>query len=175
MNTLDLWLLGLLAAFVVYGWRSGLVHMVGSLVGSVLGVILASRWYEGVSTWIAAFFGTNPLVAKVFAFGIVLALANRAVGLAFSLVGRVIDIIKIIPGIAGFNRLGGVVLGLAEGALTIGLTLFVATKFDVSPAWRDGLAASHVAPILIGVAQLVVPLMPAALKYAQSVLTQTLP
>ncbi len=175
MNTLDLWLLGLLGLFVLYGWRAGLIQMVGSFVGTILGVALAGRWYDGFSTWFAGTFQLDPLVAKVVSFAILLGLINRAIGLGFALAARALRIVNWIPGIAGMNRLGGVVLGFLEGVLSIGVTLYVATKFDVGTHWRATLDGSVLVPILTGISQVIVPLLPGALKSIQSILKTQLP
>jgi membrane protein required for colicin V production len=171
MTLLDIILIVVLAAFVLYGFKNGLIQMLGSLVGLVLGVFLASRWYEPFSSWLASSFNWNPLVAKLVGFAILMALLNRAIGIAFWAVYKIFNILKIIPGVGSLNHLGGAIVGFVEGMLTIGIVVYVATKFNVSPAWTETLKGSALVPVFNGVAQIVVPLLPGALKSAQSVLT----
>lgn len=175
MTTLDWILLIFLGLFTLNGFRSGLIHMVGALVGTIFSVALAGRWYEGLGSWLGALVFTNDLVAKVVAFAILLVLINRLFGLAFMLLNKVVKIFSIIPGISGLNRLGGGVLGFVEGALVLGVILYFATKFDVGEGWKNGLSQSTVLPILTGIAQIVIPLLPGAIKSVQSVISKTLP
>ncbi|MFH0829101.1 MAG: CvpA family protein [Candidatus Kerfeldbacteria bacterium] len=173
MILLDFILLIILGGFVLYGFRSGLIHMVGSLLGLVLGVYLAGRWYGSFSSWLSSAFHLNPLITQVFAFGLLVFLVNRLIGIAFWFAYKLLGVLRIIPGIGTINRLSGAILGFIEGLLTIGITLFVATKLNVSPAWTETLKNSALVPIFTGISQLVAPLLPGALKSAQSVLTQS--
>ncbi len=174
MTTLDWIILAYIAIAVFNGFRSGLIHMVGALVGTIFSVALAGRWYEGLGSWLGALVFTNDLVAKVAAFVLLLTMFNRLFGLGFMLVNKVVNIVKLIPGISGLNRLGGGVLGLLEGVLVLGLTLYVATKFDVGEGWTNGLAESKLLPLFTGIAQIVVPLLPGAIKSVQSVVNKSL-
>lgn len=170
MNILDLILLVILGAFTLYGFRIGIVQMLGSLVGLVLGVYLAGRWYAPFSSWLVTAFNVNPFIAQVFGFAILLTLLNRVIGIAFWIAYRIFNILKILPGVGTINHLGGAVVGFVEGFLTIGITLFLATRFNVSPTWVDTLKHSALVPVFTSVAGLIVPLLPGVLKSAQSVL-----
>ncbi len=170
MNLLDIILLVILGAFTLYGFKIGLIQMLGSLVGLVLGVYLAGRWYAPFSSWLVTAFHVNPYIAQVFGFAILLMLLNRVIGIGFWMAYRVFNILKILPGVGTINHLGGAVVGFVEGFLTIGVTLFLATRFNVSPVWVDTLKHSAFVPIFTGVSGLVVPLLPGVLKSAQSVL-----
>lgn len=170
MNTLDIVILVYLGLTVLNGLRSGLIHMLGSLVGVIVGVALAGRWYEGLGQWLGAFVFSDPLIAQVAGFAILMLVFNRLFGLAFVLLNKIIRIINIIPGVSGLNKLAGGGLGLLEGVLVSGVVLYLATKFNVSPQWKEALDQSVLRPILVGVAQLVVPLLPGALKSVQSII-----
>lgn len=162
MNTVDLWLLGILALFVLYGLRMGLIHMIGSFIGLILGVFVAGQWYEGFSTWVAGFFSIDPLVAQVLGFGILMTLFNRLVGLIFTVADKLFRIVRLIPGIGAVDRLGGTALGLFEGLLTIGVTLYLATKLNLP--WSAALEQSALAPFFLVAAKAVLPLVPQALR-----------
>lgn len=170
MTILDWILVGYLGLSALNGLKAGFVQMVGSIVGLVAGVVLATRWYEPVGAWLGGFVFSNVLVAKVVAFFLVLVVVTRAVGLIFYLIDRVVKIASIIPGIAAINRLGGLALGVVEGVLILAATLWVATRFDISPQWASGLSSSALTPILTGISNVLMPLLPQALKAAQSVL-----
>lgn len=170
MTVLDWVILGYLGLSILNGLKAGLVQMVGSFVGLILGVILARQWYEPVGGWLGGLVFTNELVANVVGFFLVLVVVTRATGLAFFVIDKVVKIVSIIPGIAAFNRLGGAVLGLIEGLLLVGATLWVATRFNVSDAWAAGLSSSQLTPLLTGLSQVFAPLFPEVLKAAQSVL-----
>ncbi|MBI4426718.1 MAG: CvpA family protein [Candidatus Kerfeldbacteria bacterium] len=168
MITIDYWLLGLLAAFVLYGLRLGLIHMLGSFLGLILGVFVAGQWYQGFSTWVAGFFSLDPLVAQVLGFGMLTALFNRLVGLLFTVADKLFRIVRLIPGLGTIDRLGGAALGLFEGLITIGVTLYLATKLNLP--WSAALEQSAVVPFFLVAAQAALPLLPQALKSVQSII-----
>ncbi|MBI4092541.1 MAG: CvpA family protein [Candidatus Kerfeldbacteria bacterium] len=170
MTTLDWIILAYIALAVINGFRSGLIHMIGSIIGVVVGVALAGRWYDPVGSWLGAFVFSDPLIAQVVGFSVLMLIFNRLFGLAFVLLNKVIRIINIIPGVSGLNRLAGAGLGFVEAVLIAGVTLYLATKFNVSPGWSEALEQSVLRPMLVGIAQIVVPLLPNAIKSVQSIL-----
>lgn len=170
MNLLDWIIIIYIAGSVLNGLKQGLVRMAGSIVGLVIGVVLAGQWYEVLGSWLSAFVFSNPMVADVVAFFLIVSLVTRAVGIVAAILDNVVKFVSIIPGIAAVNKLAGGALGLLEGVLIVGVTLYFAQKFDVGPAWRDTLVNSALVPFLTGVSQVVVPLLPGAVKSVQSIL-----
>lgn len=168
MNVVDISLLVALGGFVLYGFWFGIIHMVGALVGVVAGALAAGRLYAPVANWVAPMVGDNANLAKIIGFVIVFILVNKLVGLAFWVIEKIFKFIAIIPFLKTFNRLLGAALGLLEGTLVLGLTVYFASRFPVSTGFDTLLADSTVAHALLPVGSILAPLLPLAVRAAQS-------
>lgn len=168
---IDVILLILLFGFVFYGLFFGLIRTVGAFVGVVAGAILASRFYLGVATLIEpVFFGYNNL-GKILTFLILFTLINRIVGFGFYLIEKIFNLISIIPFLKTINRLGGAVLGFITGALTLGLALFVISRYTILESLLGRwLVDSKLAPMFLKFNDLLLPLLPELLKKLQAII-----
>ena len=169
MNVLDISLLVALGGFVLYGFWFGIIHMVGALLGVVVGAVAAGRLYPMVANWIP-FTGDNANLAKIIAFAVVFILVNKLVGLAFWVVEKIFKFIAVIPFLKTFNRLLGAALGLLEGTLVLGLVIYFASKFPAGAAFEMLMRDSPVAHALLPVGKLLAPLLPLAVRAAQSLM-----
>lgn len=170
MTHLDIILLIILGGFTLFGLWFGFIHAFGSLVGTMAGAFLASRFYSPVADWVLQMTGGNENLVKFVVFLLVFIIANRLVGFGFWMVEKIFDIIKIIPFLSSINSLLGGVLGLLEGALVIGLSLFFISKFPFNNWIMTNMVSSEVSASLIKVSSILWPLLPAALKQVQSFL-----
>lgn len=155
----DLILILILFAFGLFGFWFGLIHAVGSLLGTVVGAVVASRYY---TLW------GDSNTTRVIAFIVLYAIASRLTSFLFVAIEKFFKIAKLIPGIAIVNRISGAALGLAEGMIAAGVVLYFLQKFPVGPL--VGLInASPLAGFLIWVGGIAVPLFPEVLRQAQVV------
>jgi uncharacterized membrane protein required for colicin V production len=166
MNYIDVFLLILLGGFMLYGFWFGLIQVIGSLVGLVIGAFAAARFYAALALWLG-FLPDN--LAKVIAFLAILLVISKLVGLLFWLVDRSARIFAIIPFLMMFNRLLGAALACLEGLLLLGFGVWFVARHPWSAALGDTLAASVVARVLNFVGQLLAMLAPAAVWAVKSV------
>jgi membrane protein required for colicin V production len=143
--------------FALFGLWFGFVHTVGSLIGVAVAAFVSGRLYELAPDGIAQF--------AVF-IGIFL-VVHRVVGLLFYFLSKSLKLITLIPLFRTFDRIGGLLFGFIEGVLIVGTVLLVASRFELGAWITSGIAASPVAPILIGIAGIVLPLLPDTLKKVQ--------
>lgn len=169
MTHSDIVLLILLGGFALFGLFTGLIHALGALVGVAAGAFFASRFYGPIAEWVMLFTGGNPNLVKVIVFILIFIIINRLTGFVFWIVEKMFGVIKIIPFLSTINRLLGGILGLAEGTLIIGLTLFFISKFPIGATLTAALAASSVATYLIKISAVLWPLLPLVLRQIQSV------
>jgi uncharacterized membrane protein required for colicin V production len=161
----------LLIGFIVYGLYFGLIRTLGSLLGIVVGAFVASHFYLIVSEWIQTLFFGYENLGKVLVFIIIFFIVNRLVCFLFMLVDRAFDILSIIPFLKSINHLAGAVFGFIEGALVLGLIIYVTSRYTLLDSWFGGLlATSKIAPYLSNFAKILLPLLPEALKKAQSLI-----
>lgn len=170
MTHLDIILLIILGGFTLFGLWFGFLHAIGSLIGTVVGAFVASHYYEPISNWTLSVTGGNPNIVKFIVFIIIFIIANRLVGFVFWLIEKIFSILKIIPFLSTINRLLGGLLGLFEGVLVIGLTLFFISKFPFSEWLTGSMLKSGLAAYLIKISSVLWPLLPAALKQIQSIM-----
>lgn len=168
MSLFDIILLIIIGGFAMFGFWFGLVHTLGSLIGTVLGAYLAGRYYEPMADWLTNITGWGGNVPKVLMFVIAFILINRLVGFGFWIVDKLTGIITRLPFISGINRLLGLILGAVEGAITLGLIFYFIDKIPLSEYIMGYMAGSAVVPKLIGLAGILIPLLPEALKMLNS-------
>jgi len=166
MSVFDVALLVILAGFVFYGLFFGLIRTLGSLIGWLAGLWLTFVFYLTVFDWVKNLFFGHELAGKVITFIVLFTLINRLIGFIFVLLDRTFDLISIIPFLKTINRLAGAALGFIEGGLVLGLALL----FISETAFSGWLAASKVAPFLIGFAKAIMPLLPGLLERVKGVM-----
>lgn len=170
MNLFDIILIIALGGFVLYGLWFGLIHSLGVLVGTILGAFAAGQYYATAATWVQGLAGGSLNAWKVIMFLLIFTIGNRLVGLLFWMVERVFNVLTVIPFLKSINRLAGAVLGLLEGVLVIGLTLYVAERFPFGAWFLKFFPPSVVAKELIRLANILVPLLPEALRALKSLI-----
>lgn len=164
MNILDLVLIIILFFFVATGFRFGLIHTLGALVGTVIGVLIAGRYFEAGAELLKGILFGNTNLAKVIAFIVIFILVSRVVGLVFWIIDKVFKVLAVIPFLRSINRLAGAALGLLEGAVVLGIILIFIDKFPFSEQILPAIETSQMAQWLLGYGKILTPLLPEAVK-----------
>ncbi len=172
MLVVDYILLAMVGWSTVWGFRKGLIRSVGGIVGLVGAVVLASRYYEPAAEFLAPIigFGNNLNLARMIAFVGLLIAVNYAVGFIVSLAERAYTAVAVLPFMQFGNRMLGAALGLLQSSILIGLVLYFAARFPFGTLVENFFDGSRVAPILLGIAGIVQPLLPDAIKQIQSLI-----
>ncbi len=168
MEFIDIILLIIIGGFALFGLWFGFVHTLGSLLGTVLGIYLASRFYEPFSTWVVSVTGWGDNLSRVVMFTVAFIIINRLVGFVFWLLERAFHLVTHLPFIRSIDRLFGFIFGVIEGTITIGFIIFFIERYPLSQPFMEKLSGSIVAPFTVGVATLLWPLLPTALKVLKS-------
>ena len=171
MQLFDVVLIIILAGFVFYGFFFGLIRTFGALVGVVAGAWLASRFYLDVFSWISKWWPGNPNIGKVVSFIICFTVVSHLIGWGFALFEQAFKVATVVPFVKMLNRLFGALFGFIEGALTLGLVLYVAARYlpagTVLAKWLD---ASAIVAFLINFSKILAPLLPEIYKKIQSII-----
>jgi len=173
MPLIDIILLIIIASFGMFGLWFGLIHTLGSLIGTIAGIYLATRFYEPMAGWLANITGWGGNVPKVVMFIIAFIVINRLVGFVFWIIDKVLSLITRLPFIAGINRFMGFIFGLLEGIITLGMIIYFIERFPLSAGIMQKLTESSIAPRLSGVIVILLPLLPEALKMLKSTVDYT--
>lgn len=169
---IDIVLIAILAYFFFWGFSRGLIKAVGSFAGLIVAVVLAGRYFEQIANQYAPYVGLegSPNVAKVIAFIILLVVINRLAMLVVNIIAKAYNTMAVIPGMKLTNRLLGAALGLIEGAVMIGLIVFVVSRFPFGSFVQPFLDSSKVAPIVLSVSGILQPLLPEAIRQIQGLI-----
>ncbi len=168
MSTFDIVLLVIIGGFGLFGLWFGIVHTLGSLMGTVLGIFLASHYYSPVADWIIKTTGWGENVSRVIVFAVAFILINRLVGLAFWLVEKFLNIFLGLPFIGTINRMFGLIFGLLEGILVVGFIFYFIARFPIGENFMTMLGESQIAPYTVKLAAMLWPLLPEALRILKS-------
>ena len=168
MSYLDIALIAIVAGFGLFGLWFGLVHALGSLIGTFIGLYFASRYYEGLANWLMGLTGWSGNFSKVLMFIIAFVIIARLVGFNFWLIEKILSIFTKLPFVSGLNHLLGGVFGLLEGIIIVGVSLYFIVRFPLGQHFMNMINNSVVAPYLTKPVHLLLPLIPDAIKYLQS-------
>lgn len=169
MALIDFILLILLGGFALFGFWFGLIHTAGALAGTVLGIYLSSRWYGGAAVWAQGKFAGDLNVWKVIVFILLFILINRLIGLLFYILEKIFNVITNLPFLKSIDRLAGAALGLLEGAVVLGGLVFISSKFPFGLEQKL-FAASVLKTYFLGIFNILMPLVPQALKAADGLI-----
>jgi len=151
MNWLDIVILVAIALATVAGLGIGIIRAALSLIGLVVGVVLAGHYYIPFSHLLS--FVLQPGVAKVVAFVIILVAVMAAVVWLAILLRRATKAVKL----GWADRFGGAVFGLVLGAIFCGALSAIWAK---SAGAEGAIAESTLAPILLDRFPKVLALLP---------------
>ncbi len=160
----DLIIILFLAAFFVYGWKSGLISVVGRIAGIFIGAFIAGQYYTDMASYFAQISFGSEMLQNAIGFIVLFGISSQLIGLIFYSLDKVFNAVAIIPGLKSINRLGGGILGLVEGVLVISVVLYIAYLFPFSEMLDEFIVGSTVAHFFIGVSNIIAPFIPDSLE-----------
>jgi len=171
MTFFDIILIIILLFFAFRGFSLGLIRMVGSLIGTIVGAIAASYFYLNLFNLTKNWFNDFENLGKVVCFLVVFIVASNIIVFLFNVLDKAYNFISIIPFLKTINRLGGAVLGFLVGSLILGLIIYVVAKYAViSSLFGDWLVSSEVAPFLLILAKILMPLLSISFNSIKSII-----
>ncbi len=168
MSFFDICLLIIVGGFGLFGLWFGLIHTIGSLLGTLVGLYLAARFYEPMANWLMNLTGWSGNFSKVLMFIIVFVIITRLVGFIFWLIGKILGIVTKLPFVSGLNHFLGLIFGLFEGVIIVGVSLYFIVRFPVGVKFMTALSISKIAPYIVKPVNTLAPLIPDAIKFLQS-------
>ncbi len=151
MQWIDIIILLLIGIPAFMGMKVGIIKAVLSLVGIIIGVILAGRFHVALSENLP--FNSSAEWANIAAFAIILIGVMIIAAVLASLLKMVVSAILL----GWVNRLGGAVFGLLLGAVFCGAILAIWAKFLGA---GGPLSGSVIAPVLLDRFPLVLAFLP---------------
>jgi len=161
MAWFDVVVIIILAGFIWYGFFFGLIMVLGNLTGLIIGAYLAARWYLPIFNWLDRFIPGSPMIGRVIVFIICFGVISRLINWLFILLEQAFNVISVIPFLKTANRLLGLVFGLAEGILILGIIAYLAERHLSSATFLSTwLESSSLAPKLVSLSKIIVPFIP---------------
>ena len=129
MLLLNIILVIALLGFVGTGLKDGFIHTLGRIVGAILGFLAARAWSIGLAPLFAIVLPYGW--ARLVAFLVILLIVTRLVGWLFKLADGAFRIISFIPFLKSINNVLGAILGIVEGILVLGGTMWTLINFNL--------------------------------------------
>ena len=123
MNPFDIIILAVLSIFALKGLVRGLVNEAASLTGLVLGGWLAYHYYPALSVPVRNVLHVPAHISAFLAFMLLLILT----GIAAHILGNIITTAVRVVMLGSLNRLGGLLIGAAEGTLLLSMLFCIGT------------------------------------------------
>lgn len=141
MSYLDIILFVVLVAFTLFGLWSGFLQSVGSIIGTIAGLVVANQYFAHVSLWVIERTGWGQNTARVVTFILLYIVIARGIGILFWVAEK---ILRLVPFGKTTNRLFGAALGLVEGVLAIGIFMYVMGKLPMTGAFAKTVDTSWI-------------------------------
>lgn len=158
----------ILFGFAVTGFWFGFIHMLGSFLSIVAAAYISGKYFDFVASKLSFLFGGYENIGKVVTFIILFLLVTRLVGFVFWLIDKFFQLLAVLPFLKTINRLGGAVLGLVEGIILVGLSLYLLVRYPIHEPLTQALSDSQVVLYLLNVANKVAPLLPDVVQKAKA-------
>ncbi len=130
ISGIDIILIIALIAFTVHGFSKGLVSKLLSLVAILGGIIIAAKYSKKIALWVQGIVGGSEMICGII--GIVLLFAILL--LIASLLTKLFKTVSILQ---IWDKFGGAVFGLLEGALMLSILLLILSIFDIPAAGQS--------------------------------------
>jgi membrane protein required for colicin V production len=149
MNSVDIAILVILAAFLVKGLVRGLLKELCSLIGLFGGAVLAFSFHSPLAEMMVQNFRLPSAMAVATAF---LALFLTTI-LLFAVLGHLLSRFVKLLFLGGLNRLAGGFFGLAEGVVLLAVTLFALSLRPLPESLRPVFKGSELSPPFVSLGE----------------------
>ena len=154
MNWLDIVVIVFLAISTITGLRKGLIKTIIPLVGIIIAVVLAGRFYGSVADWLSTWLH-SPSQANIAGFAIIFVAVVIASLIIASLLSKFLSLLLL----GWVDKLGGAILGLVMGGLVCGAILTIITKYNF-PGMEGTIHDSNLASFFVAHFNMVLPFLP---------------
>ncbi len=159
MALLDVSLALLVGVMAFMGLRSGLIHESITLLGLVVGMLVAGRYNEQLGVFLVPWLHTRGM-ANLAAFLLILA----GTWLLLLFVGAFLREVLVGLHLGWLDNAGGMLMGIAKGLVIAEIIVLVLMATPV-PGVKEAISKSSIAGPLAGLAPDLLDLVPPVLRY----------
>ena len=127
MNYLDIIIGIILILFAIGGLRNGLIREAFSLVAFAVGIYGAIKLSDLVGNWLGKIINVSPDWMAVISFIIVFIILALIINWLGGLIANLIESLHL----GFFDKLGGIIFGVAKGFLLIGIAILLLDFFGI--------------------------------------------
>lgn len=173
MFSLDIVIIIVLVVFILIGLMRGLIRQIGSLAVFFVALWLASSFQDTAALYIKPSlkdwkFLADPL-AKSIGFFAIFFVGSFLLNLLVRLADKVFNAFATMGFIKATNRIGGALVGLAEGLLLVSVILYVLSFFGPSFAgMQKYMKESKLMPFFGQTAGIIKPFLPDLTMFQKS-------
>lgn len=160
---IDILLILIILAFVFFGLFFGLVHTIGSLIITVLALLVAIHFSDAAFDTFGFILGGGE-TARVVIFILLFFVASRLLSIGLKFAGGLFYWFTYIPFANTFNRLLGALFGLVEGVLIVGVVIFYAMQVLPDDTLLQALQGSYLAKFLVAIMSALQVFFPESLR-----------
>jgi len=155
MNWLDIVILIVLVISIVMGIRAGVIKVLFTLAGGIIGVVLAGRFSDSLGSKLT--FISSVSTAKIVAFVVILVVVLIIAAILAFVIKKIASLVLL----GWIDKLGGGVLGLVLGAIFCAALLTMWVKFQ---GGSGTVTSSAISRFLINKFPVVLGLLPSEFK-----------
>lgn len=160
---IDIILIVIILAFVFFGLFFGIVHTIGSLITTILGIMIAMKFTTPAFQTFGFILGGGE-TARVIMFVFVFFISSRLLSIILRFFGGLFSWFTYIPFANSFNKLLGGVFGLAEGIIVVGVVIFYAMQILPDDTLLHALQGSFLAKFLVAIMSALQVFFPESLR-----------
>ena len=127
MNYLDIIIGIILILFAIGGLRNGLIREAFSLVAFAVGIYGAIKLSDLVGNWLGKIINVSPDWMAVISFIIVFIILALIINWLGGLIANLIESLHL----GFFDKLGGIIFGIAKGMLLVGVAILLLDFFGI--------------------------------------------
>lgn len=154
MNWLDVVIIVSLVIITFTGLSKGFIKTIIPLLGIIIGIVLAGRFYGSVADWLSTWLHSSSQ-ANIAGFAIILVVVVIVALIIASLLSKFLSLLFL----GWVDKLGGAVLGFVIGGFIFGAILTLITKYNF-PGMEGTIQNSSLASFFVNRFNMVLPFLP---------------
>jgi membrane protein required for colicin V production len=126
MNLTDILIIIGLILYMILGYRDGLMKKIFGIIGFWVGLIVATKYMETIGVRFMTWFDLEESIAFVLSFFCIFTMVALFGNLSYRWYGK-----TSTESLNSFSRIGGAILGAAQGLVGLSLILLMLNIFEV--------------------------------------------
>ncbi len=165
MSYFDIALIVIIVFFGLYGLWGGLVRRISAIIGLVVASFVSTHYFRILADQLQARLEWGENISNLISLIIFLTVVGSVVSF---LINKIFEFFKGIPFVGMVDRVLGFLFGIFGGMLFVGLIIYFVNKFPFSESVITHMNGSVVAPWVLKISSILLPLIPEGLKVIES-------